>query len=139
MVHIVFNFTLSDRLGTSGRTNSGVLREDSHSDRCESMEGNVRTLMCVGKDRDVQGEFLLLDTLYREHHCIGGLIHNSQYVLPLHILFGVSCIYAGFFFCFPFPEVQMRNKCALLLFHELPKSTAARKVPGRNPVSLCSR
>lgn len=47
--------------------------------------------MCVGKDRDVQGEFLLLHTLYREHHCIGGLIHNSQYVLPLHRLLGVSC------------------------------------------------
>lgn len=42
MVCVIFNFPLIDRLRTSGRTSSGVLREASHGDKCESMEGNLR-------------------------------------------------------------------------------------------------
>lgn len=113
--------------------------EGSHGDRRESMEGNRRIWMCVGKGGDVQGGLLLSDTLYREHHCIGGLIHISQYMLPMHMLFGVSCIYAVFSSVSLFLKFRWESSVLPYFFMDWPRAQQLVRSLPMNPVSLCSR
>lgn len=80
---------------TYGRTSSEVLSGDIYGDRHECTYGNLR--LSVTREtaviEGIQGRFLLSDTLYRDCDYIGGLIHISQYMLPMCTYFFWSLLH----------------------------------------------